>query len=94
MKILKTKRVGVFLAGLCFGAVLTFALSSVASRAQNNDAPEENRDPVKRGNCTVRMGTRRLTNNISCYPGEVVTGVLTTSYYCSPLIVDCNTPEN
>ena len=94
MKILKTKKFGIFLAGLGFGAALAFALTSVASRAQNSDNSAENTDPIKRGNCTVRMGTRRLTNNITCYPGEVVTGVLTTSYYCSPLIVDCSPPEN
>lgn len=94
MKIFKKKIFGVFLAGLGFGAALVFALTSVTSHAQNSDNSAENTDPLKRGNCTVRMGTRRLTNNITCYPGEVVTGVLTTSYYCSPLIVDCSPPEN
>ena len=94
MKILKTKKFGIFLAGLGLGAALAFALTSVASRAQNSDNSVENTDSLKRGNCTVRMGTRRLTNNITCYPGEVVTGVLSTSYYCSPLIVDCSPPEN
>lgn len=94
MKIFKKKIFGVFLAGLGFGAALGFALTSVASQAQNSDESLENTNPIKRGNCTVRMGTRRLTNNITCYPGEVVTGVLTASYYCSPLIVDCSGAEN
>ncbi len=94
MNMLKTKKFGVFLAGIALGALLALALSSVGGRAQNNDPGAGNTDSINRGNCTVRTGTRRLTNNIHCYPGEVVTGVLTTSYYCSPLVVDCSNADN
>ena len=95
MKILNASKFGTLILGFSFGIAVALALTSVTSRAQNSVPTVENTDPAsRRGNCTVRTGTRRLTNNISYFPGEVVTGVMTTSYYCSPLIVDCSPPEN
>jgi len=40
-------------------------------------------------NCQIRLGKRRLTNMPHCLEGEVVTGIMTTTYYCSKLILEC-----
>jgi hypothetical protein len=80
-----------FLLGLVAGALLSFASLSISSRAgevHHGNAGLTNSGFA--GNCKIRLGQRRLTNAPRCYEGEVVSGIMTTSYYCSKLILECD----
>lgn len=84
-----------FILGILTGIIGTVAVASVAGWASDIDKGHGSFTVgMLAGNCTLRFGQRRLTNAPRCYEGEVVTGIMTTSYYCSQLIIDCGQPEN
>jgi len=79
-----------FFLGLLTGCCLagaTYTASGHANEFMETAASASN--ALMSPNCQIRLGKRRLTNMPHCLEGEVVSGIMTTTYYCSKLILEC-----